>query len=56
MHDVLQIFILLPMFGLLLAVLVPPKKERILSGHVHDVFPYEPGKRFAAQRPAAAAA
>jgi isocitrate dehydrogenase kinase/phosphatase len=22
-------------------------KERILAGHVHDVFPYEPGKRFA---------
>jgi isocitrate dehydrogenase kinase/phosphatase len=21
-------------------------KERILGGHVHDVFPYEPGKRF----------
>jgi isocitrate dehydrogenase kinase/phosphatase len=21
-------------------------KERILAGHVHDVFPYEPGKRF----------
>ena len=24
-------------------------KERILAGHVHDVFPYEAGKRFAAQ-------
>jgi len=23
-------------------------KERILAGHVHDVFPYEPGKRFRA--------
>jgi isocitrate dehydrogenase kinase/phosphatase len=23
-------------------------KERILAGHVHDVFPYDPGKRFAA--------
>jgi isocitrate dehydrogenase kinase/phosphatase len=26
-------------------------KERILAGHVHDVFPYEPGKRFASTRP-----
>ncbi len=25
-------------------------KERILAGHVHDVFPYEPGKRFALRR------
>ena len=25
-------------------------KERILAGHVHDVFPYEPGKRFRAGR------
>jgi isocitrate dehydrogenase kinase/phosphatase len=25
-------------------------KERILAGHVHDVFPYDPAKRFAAQR------
>jgi len=25
-------------------------KERILSGYVHDVFPYEPGKRFKVQR------
>ncbi len=25
-------------------------KERIKAGHVHDVFPYEPGKRFSAQR------
>ncbi len=25
-------------------------KERILAGHVHDVFPYEPSRRFAAQR------
>ena len=25
-------------------------KERILAGHVHDVFPYDPGKRFRAQR------
>jgi isocitrate dehydrogenase kinase/phosphatase len=23
-------------------------KERILAGHVHDVFPYEPAKRFRA--------
>jgi isocitrate dehydrogenase kinase/phosphatase len=30
-------------------------KERILAGHVHDVFPYEPGKRFAARRVARAA-
>jgi isocitrate dehydrogenase kinase/phosphatase len=22
-------------------------KERIINGHVHDVFPYEPVKRFA---------
>jgi isocitrate dehydrogenase kinase/phosphatase len=26
-------------------------KERILGGHVHDVFPYEPSKRFALARP-----
>jgi len=25
-------------------------KERILAGHVHDVFPYEPSKRFKNQR------
>jgi isocitrate dehydrogenase kinase/phosphatase len=25
-------------------------KERILAGHVHDVFPYDPAKRFRAQR------
>jgi isocitrate dehydrogenase kinase/phosphatase len=25
-------------------------KERILAGHVHDVFPYDAAKRFAAQR------
>ena len=25
-------------------------KERILAGHVHDVFPYEPAKRFVNQR------
>jgi isocitrate dehydrogenase kinase/phosphatase len=25
-------------------------KDRIKAGHVHDVFPYEPGKRFASQR------
>jgi isocitrate dehydrogenase kinase/phosphatase len=25
-------------------------KERIVAGHVHDVFPYDPSKRFAAQR------
>ena len=29
-------------------------KERIKAGHVHDVFPYEPGKRFAVQRQAGA--
>ncbi len=29
-------------------------KERILAGHVHDVFPYEPGKRFALRRGASA--
>ena len=28
-------------------------KQRIVAGHVHDVFPYEPGRRFAAQRPPA---
>ena len=27
-------------------------KERIQAGHVHDVFPYEPSKRFSAQRAA----
>jgi isocitrate dehydrogenase kinase/phosphatase len=27
-------------------------KDRILAGQVHDVFPYEPGKRFSATRPA----
>jgi isocitrate dehydrogenase kinase/phosphatase len=26
-------------------------KERILAGQVHDVFPYEPGKRFSISRP-----
>jgi isocitrate dehydrogenase kinase/phosphatase len=31
-------------------------KERIKAGHVHDVFPYEPAKRFATQRLAAAVA
>ncbi|HSI51526.1 MAG TPA: bifunctional isocitrate dehydrogenase kinase/phosphatase [Ideonella sp.] len=30
-------------------------KQRIAAGHVHDVFPYEPGKRFAVQRAQAAA-
>jgi isocitrate dehydrogenase kinase/phosphatase len=25
-------------------------KERIVAGHVHDVFPYDPERRFAAQR------
>ena len=30
-------------------------KQRILAGHVHDVFPYEPQRRFAAQRQGAAA-
>ena len=30
-------------------------KERILAGYVHDVFPYEAGKRFATQRQAHAA-
>ncbi len=29
-------------------------KDRIKAGHVHDVFPYEPGKRFAVQRSAGA--
>jgi isocitrate dehydrogenase kinase/phosphatase len=29
-------------------------KERILAGHVHDVFPYERGKRFARRQPAEA--
>ena len=29
-------------------------KERIQSGHVHDVFPYDPRRRFAVQRAAAA--
>jgi len=29
-------------------------KERIKAGHVHDVFPYEPAKRFAVQRRLAA--
>jgi len=29
-------------------------KQRIAAGHVHDVFPYEPGKRFVAGRPGAA--
>jgi isocitrate dehydrogenase kinase/phosphatase len=27
------------------------QKERILAGHVHDVFPYDPARRFGAQRP-----
>ncbi len=31
-------------------------KERILAGHVHDVFPYEPSRRFSVRRAAAAAA
>ena len=31
-------------------------KDRIKAGHVHDVFPYEPAKRFATQRLAAAVA
>jgi len=31
-------------------------KERILAGHVHDVFPYDPSKRFESQRQHAAAA
>ena len=26
-------------------------KERIKAGHVHDVFPYEPAKRFSAGSP-----
>jgi isocitrate dehydrogenase kinase/phosphatase len=30
-------------------------KERILAGHVHDVFPYDPAKRFKNQRRLAAA-
>jgi isocitrate dehydrogenase kinase/phosphatase len=25
-------------------------KQRILAGHVHDVFPYDPSKRFIVQR------
>jgi isocitrate dehydrogenase kinase/phosphatase len=29
-------------------------KDRIQAGHVHDVFPYEPARRFAVQRLAAA--
>lgn len=29
-------------------------KERIIAGHVHDVFPYEPARRFAARRQNAA--
>jgi isocitrate dehydrogenase kinase/phosphatase len=31
-------------------------KERILAGHVHDVFPYDPARRFSVRRAAAAAA
>jgi len=31
-------------------------KERILAGHVHDVFPYEPARRFSAMRAAAESA
>jgi isocitrate dehydrogenase kinase/phosphatase len=31
-------------------------KERIAAGHVHDVFPYDPSRRFAAQRRLAAGA
>jgi isocitrate dehydrogenase kinase/phosphatase len=31
-------------------------KDRIKAGHVHDVFPYDPGKRFGTQRLAAAVA
>ena len=31
-------------------------KDRILAGHVHDVFPYDANKRFAHQRPALTAA
>ena len=31
-------------------------KDRIKAGHVHDVFPYEPAKRFASHRSAAPAA
>ena len=29
-------------------------KQRIAAGHVHDVFPYEPSRRFAARRQNAA--
>jgi isocitrate dehydrogenase kinase/phosphatase len=29
------------------------EKERILAGYVHDVFPYDPSRRFSAQRAAA---
>jgi isocitrate dehydrogenase kinase/phosphatase len=31
-------------------------KERILAGHVHDVFPYERDKRFGRRRQGAPAA
>jgi isocitrate dehydrogenase kinase/phosphatase len=31
-------------------------KHRIKAGHVHDVFPYDPAKRFGEQRGAAAMA
>lgn len=31
------------------------QKERILAGYVHDVFPYDPSRRFSAQRAAAQA-
>jgi isocitrate dehydrogenase kinase/phosphatase len=31
-------------------------KERILAGHVHDIFPYDPGRRFIRLRRVAAAA
>ncbi|MBW8756154.1 MAG: bifunctional isocitrate dehydrogenase kinase/phosphatase [Burkholderiales bacterium] len=32
------------------------QKERILAGYVHDVFPYDPSRRFSARRAAARAA
>jgi len=31
------------------------QKDRILAGYVHDVFPYDPSRRFSARRAAAKA-
>ncbi len=31
------------------------QKERIMAGYVHDVFPYDPSKRFSARRAIAGA-